>query len=271
MLRSMFIKLPALGLALLAPWLIPGVGGWALSLLALAAGTALVMALVLHPNASFWAPTRYRSPAPSNAVALTFDDGPDPQFTPQILDLLAARGVKAAFFVVGERVEQHPELVARIDREGHLIANHSHRHGLDFHFRLWSAVEREIASCNAAIAGVIGKVPALFRSPQGFKNPALGDVLRRRQMLAVGWQARGYDAIERSAESIERQVLAQVRPGGVVLLHDGAGLHGTLDRSPTLAALPRIIDELRGRGLDLVRLDALLGVPAYQARPGQPP
>lgn len=268
MLRSLIIKLPALTLALLAPWLIPGAGGWALSLLALAVGTTLVLGLVLSPNASFWAPTRYQAPARSNAVALTFDDGPDPQFTPQVLEVLAARGVKAAFFVVGERVEQHPELVARIHREGHLIANHSHRHGLDFHFRLWSAVEREIASCNAAIAGVIGQVPTLFRSPQGFKNPALGDVLRRQRMLAVGWQARGYDAVERSAEAIERRVLAQVKPGGVVLLHDGAGLHGTLDRSPTLAALPRIIDELRSRGLDLVRLDALLGVTAYQASPG---
>ena len=265
MLRSLLIKLPALALALLGPWLIPGVGGWLLSLAALTIGTALVMALVLHPNVSFWAPTRFRSATPSNAVALTFDDGPDPQFTPQILELLAARGVKAAFFVVGERVERYPELVARIDREGHLIANHSYHHGLDFHFRLWSSVEREIASCNAAIAAVIGKVPTLFRSPQGFKNPALGDVLRRRHMLAVGWQARGFDALERDAGTIEQKVLAQVKPGGVVLLHDGAGLHGTLDRSPTLTALPRIIDELRGRGLHLVRLDQLLDVPAYQS------
>jgi peptidoglycan/xylan/chitin deacetylase (PgdA/CDA1 family) len=178
--------------------------------------------------------------------------------------------VKAAFFLVGDRVEKYPDLVARIHREGHLAANHSHRHGFAFPFLLAGAAGREIDACNAAIARVIGATPRLFRAPLGFKNPALGDALRRRGMVAVGWQARGYDAVERSAEAITRRVLAQVRPGGVVLLHDGAGLGGTSDRRPTLEALPGILDGLRARGLDLVRLDALLEEEPYQTGAGEP-
>ncbi len=264
MLRSLLIKIPTLLLAAAAAWWRPGAEGLALASLTLAAGTALLLLLVLHPNASLWAPTRSRARGPSRAVALSFDDGPDPDFTPPLLDLLATRGVKAAFFLVGERVEKHPDLVERIHREGHLAANHSHRHGLAFPFLLAAAAGKEIDACNAAIARVIGAAPRLFRAPLGFKNPALGDALRRRGMVAVGWQARGYDAVEPSAEVIARRVLARLRPGGVVLLHDGAGLGGTADRRPTLEALPEIIDGVRARGLDFVRLDVLLDEAPYQ-------
>jgi peptidoglycan-N-acetylglucosamine deacetylase len=260
----MLIKVPSLALAaalLCSGW---GPWAWAGALLSLVVGAGVLLWLVFDPNAAFWAPTRSRAAGDEQAVALTFDDGPDPTFTPRVLEILREKGVPAAFFVVGERVEQHPELVARIDREGHLVGNHSHRHGLDFHFRLWAAARRELAACDEAIGRAIGRRPALFRSPQGFKNPALGDVIRERGLLAVGWQARGFDARSGDAAEIERRVLAQVRPGGIILLHDGAGLHGTLDRSPTLEALPRIIDALRGRGLSIVRLDELLGVEGYR-------
>lgn len=263
MLRSLLIKLPALLLAIAALALGHDAWAWVLAAMALGAGAVLLVWQLFHPNAKLWART-VSSAADSRAqVALTFDDGPDPDFTPQVLDILRERGVRAAFFVVGERAEQHPELLARAAREGHIIGNHSHSHGLDFHFKLWRAARRELDACDAVIERVIGHRPALFRSPQGFKNPALGDVLRERGKLCVGWQARGFDAIERRAEIIERRVLSAVRAGSVVLLHDGSGLNGTHDRSPTIEALPKIIDALRARGLSLVRLDELLDVDAY--------
>ncbi|MCR9243706.1 MAG: polysaccharide deacetylase family protein [bacterium] len=267
MARSLWIKLPTLLAALACVLLLPSPWSWWSGVAVLIAGGALLMRVVFDPRSAFWAPTVWRAPSwtPANddAVALTFDDGPDPDFTPQVLDVLAAHGVQAAFFVVGERVRAHPELVRRMHAAGHLVCNHTDRHGFDFHFQLWRGAGAEIARCNAAITAAIGRTPRLFRSPQGFKNPALGDVLHRTGMTAVGWQARGLDAVTRDAAAIERRLVDGARPGGVLVMHDGAGLGGTGDRTPTLTALPRVLSGLRARGLRFARLDELLQVDAY--------
>jgi peptidoglycan-N-acetylglucosamine deacetylase len=220
--------------------------------------------LVCAPNSSFFTRTLSRAAGASSSVALTFDDGPDPLWTPRVLEILARKNVPAAFFVVGARARANAGLVGRIAESGHIVANHSDRHGLSFHFHLWSGARTEIAACNDAIRSATGKEPLLFRSPQGFKNPALGDVLRETGMTAIGWQVRGFDAIGSSASEIVRRVVRRARPGAVVLLHDGSGLGGTHDREPTLEALPQVIDALRAEGLSFVRLDTLLGVPAYR-------
>lgn len=264
MRRSLWVKVPAI----LAAGLILGCGqgplAWLLAGAVLALGIAILAALIFHPNAAFWAPLRFRAEGAPDAVALTFDDGPDPTFTPAVLRILAEKEAPATFFVVGERVEAHGDVLAAIDAQGHLVGNHTYRHDLTFHFRLWRAVRDELRRCEAAIDAVIGKRPRFFRSPQGFKNPALGDVLHQEKLLAVGWQARGLDAVGASAAEIERRILASIRPGGVIVMHDGAGLYGTEDRAPTLAALPRIIDAIRARGLRIVPLDELLGEKAYR-------
>ena len=263
--RSLWIKFPTLLGAAACLWLLPSPWGWLLATLVSLLGSALLMAVVMHPNATFFADTRWRAPQTTDAVALTFDDGPHPEFTPQVLEVLAQRGVQAAFFVVGERVRQHPELVREIDAGGHLVCNHSDQHGMDFHFKLWRGARSELDRCNDAIVDATGREPALFRSPQGFKNPALGDVLRNSRMLSVGWQVRGRDAFSADANTIVRRIVTGARPGGVILLHDGAGLGGSGDRSATIAALPRIIDELRAKSMRFVRLDQLLAVEPYRA------
>lgn len=264
MARSLWIKLPTLLGAAACVVLLPGATGWWTAAAVLLLGTALLALLVLNARCGFFAETLWRAPRPVPAVALTFDDGPDPVHTPPILDLLQQRGLRAAFFVVGERARRHPELLQRMHRDGHLVLNHSDRHGLDFHFRLWRGARDELERCDRAIHAAIGLTPRLFRSPQGFKNPALGDVLRATGTTAVGWQARGLDAVSRDAKAIERRVVDGARPGGVLVLHDGAGLGGTGDRAPTIAALPRILDGLAARGLAVQRLDELLQVEAYR-------
>ncbi len=200
------------------------------------------------------------------AVALTFDDGPDPTFTPQVLDILAAKNVRAAFFVVGERVRAHPAIAQRIASDGHVVGNHSDRHRASFHFLLWGGARREIMACSDAIVGAIGKAPRLFRAPQGFKNPALGDVLCALGFVTVGWQVRALDSIERDAATIVRRIVSAVAAGDVVQMHDGATLLARRDRTPTVRALPEIIDRLRGAGLEIVRLDELLEVEPYRER-----
>ena len=108
------------------------------------AGTALLFAVVLHPNASLWARTVWRAPVETNRVALTFDDGPDPKTTRSVARILSERDVRAAFFVVGERALAHPEIVAELHAAGHLVSNHSHTHSSSFHFGLWDRARREL-------------------------------------------------------------------------------------------------------------------------------
>jgi chitin deacetylase len=156
-------------------------------------------------------------------------------------------------------------VIQRAHGLGHAIGNHTHTHSLWFHFRHGNGLRREIDACNDAIRSAIGLEPRLFRSPQGLKNWALADTLRERGMAAFGWQARGMDYVLRDPERIARRVIEGALPGGVLLLHDGGGLPGSVDRSPTVRALPMIIDGLRERGLTFVRADELFGMPAYRA------
>jgi peptidoglycan/xylan/chitin deacetylase (PgdA/CDA1 family) len=264
--RSLLIKLPALLASLLILELGSGPLVWISVSAVLLIATALLLGLVCNPSSSFFAPTFSCARTEEALIALTFDDGPDPRFTPRILEILAEKKVLATFFVVGRRVRGNEALVKRIDGAGHLLGNHSDGHGLFFHFRLWGALRAEIRACNQAIAQAIGKEPLLFRSPQGFKNPALGDVLRKLRMPAIAWQVRGLDALRCDASQIITRIVSGVRPGGIVLLHDGAGLMGNDDRAPTIAALPELIERLRAAGFTFVRLDALLGISAYRER-----
>ena len=261
-----------LSLALLPPpdsWLVAAAGALAVA--------ALFTWSIVQANSGFWIETLWRAPRAPGAVALTFDDGPDVCFTPRILDILAEKRVTATFFVVGERAARHPELVRRAHDLGHAIGNHSHTHSLGFHFHHERGMRSEIGSCNRVIRSVIGHTPRLFRSPQGLKTPALGDVLREHGMAAVGWQVRGMDYWLRDSERIARRVVERARAGGVLALHDGGGFLGGGDRSATLRALPLVIDGLRARGFTFVRVDELFDVPAYEAdwvvagRPGPDP
>ena len=234
-----------------------------------AAGAIAAMAWgVFRVNSSIWAPTLWRAPGATRNVALTFDDGPDPEFTPRILEILRGRDVRAAFFVVGERAEKHGDLLALAHEQGHLLLNHSHSHGLWINFSLHRKLRQEIRACNQAIRAAIGREPRLYRPPHGFKNPALGDVLAGERMTAIGWQIRGFDAVQSDPAKIAKRIVSRARAGGVILLHDGAGLQGSDDRSATIAALPVIIDGLRARGLNPVRLDELLDVKGYKGVEG---
>ncbi len=242
---------------------------WILATAAVVAALALFAWAIGRVNSSVFTRTLWRSTTPSRAagraVALTFDDGPDASFTPRILDILAEKGVPATFFVVGERARRHPELVQRAHDMGHAIGNHTETHSLRFHFSHGRGLRREIGACNQAIRSAIGLEPCLFRSPQGLKTPPLGGVLSEHGMVAIGWQVRGMDYVIRDPERIARRIVEGAIDGGVILLHDGGGLQGSVDRSATIRALPRVIDGLRARGFTFVRVDQLFGVAAYSA------
>jgi peptidoglycan/xylan/chitin deacetylase (PgdA/CDA1 family) len=177
------------------------------------------------------------------AVALTFDDGPSPQWTPLVLDLLRRAGVKATFCVIGMQVQKYPELVARIVREGHTLCNHTWNHEMDLGTKSKATIRANLRLTNHAIQAAApgAKVP-FFRHPGGFFTPAAVEVARSMGMSSLDWDVDPRDWEQQDAVLIRSRVLGAVRPGSIVLMHDGGG-----DRHGTYAALPVIISTLKQR------------------------
>jgi peptidoglycan/xylan/chitin deacetylase (PgdA/CDA1 family) len=188
------------------------------------------------------------------AVALTYDDGPARESTGALLDLLRERRVPAAFFVVGARARAHPDLVKRCHAEGHLLANHSDRHSCLTNFYRAQGLRRELEACQATLEEITGERPRYYRPPVGLMNPSVQPVAQSLGLELVGWQVRSLDTVtSRSPAEVARRVLARIRPGGVILLHDGG-----LERQRVTEITGRILDGLEERGLEPVRLDRLL-------------
>ncbi|MEU4779682.1 polysaccharide deacetylase family protein [Micromonospora sp. NPDC023633] len=177
------------------------------------------------------------------AVALTFDDGPDPAWTPKVLDRLRAARVTATFCVVGTQARRHPELVRRIVREGHQLCNHSWNHDLHLGRRPVAEIRRDLVRTNAAIRAAVpgAKVP-FYRQPGGRWTREVVTVASQLDMRSLHWNVDPQDWGKPTAATIVKRVRAAARPGSVVLLHDGGG-----DRAATLAACPRLITDLKRR------------------------
>jgi peptidoglycan/xylan/chitin deacetylase (PgdA/CDA1 family) len=176
--------------------------------------------------------------------ALTFDDGPHPQGTPAVLELLAAADVKATFFLVGERVREFPTLAAEILAAGHEVGLHCDRHRNLMRLAP-PQVRRDIAMAESSIAAATGRMPVLYRPPYGIPNATALRIARSRAWRTLLWSAWGRDwERDATADSIARTVLTGIAPGAVVLLHD-ADYYGARDSwRATVAALPRVLDGL---------------------------
>lgn len=222
-----------------------------------AAGWAAALALgallepCVAPQDDRYGPILFRGKGEERVVALTFDDGPLPPYTRQVLDLLRAEGVRASFFVVGSQVQRHPELVERMHREGHLVGNHTFNHA---NLALCSPLRslREIEGGARAVEEVLGQPPEWFRPPYGARFPWTLVQVRRCGHRTAMWSVSPHDFLEPGADFIAERTLRDCHPGAIVLLHDGNG-----DRSQTVAALPRVLAGLRERGYRFVRVDDL--------------
>jgi len=193
----------------------------------IAAGcTALVVALnawgVVSPRSSLYLPVHWRLPGKSPVIALTYDDGPDPDSTPALLELLAQHGAQATFFVIGSQVRRHPEIVRRIRVAGHALGIHSDQHSHSFNLWSRSRVEADLSACADSIAQATGEPPPrLFRPPIGLKNPIIGGVIKRSGLTCVTWSVGGGDSHRRSVAILTRRYLRRLIRGSIVLLHDG--------------------------------------------------
>jgi peptidoglycan/xylan/chitin deacetylase (PgdA/CDA1 family) len=202
------------------------------------------------------------SAAPTeNTVALTFDDGPDPRFTPQILDLLAEHDIQATFFVTGARAEAYPELLQRIVNEGHVVGNHTYGHPNLVEASDMDTLETEVLRTEEIINSVVGYRPKLFRAPYGFLYDELLEKLGEMDYTVVGWSVDSLDWQEDPPEVIAYNVISNIHPGAIVLMHDGASESG--DRTNTIEALRQIIPNLRDQGLEFETVPEMLDIP-YQ-------
>ncbi|HSB71997.1 MAG TPA: polysaccharide deacetylase family protein [Candidatus Methylomirabilis sp.] len=186
-------------------------------------------------------------------IALTFDDGPDPVYTPQVLEVLARYDVKATFFVIGQHVDAHPELIQRIVAAGHAVGSHGFSHVI-----LRGAWPGEIATelrlTDAALARAAGVHTRLLRHPGGMQGAFLPFMALAGGWHVVVWSVDPRDYTQPGAQEIARRILEEAHPGAIVLLHDGSP-DGEQSRRQTVKALPAILKGLRGRGYRFVQLE----------------
>jgi peptidoglycan-N-acetylglucosamine deacetylase len=221
-----------------------------LSLPLAVAGTALSTwaYATYEPNSPIFGRAVGRGPTSARALYLTFDDGPNPNATEPILETLATLGVPAAFFLVGEHVRRFPAIAQRVATAGHELGNHTFTHR-KLHFAGPARIRDELHRTHALVVEATGRAPRAFRAPHGYRNPFVTPAARRLGYTVFGWTFGVWDSDPRvAAEEIRRRVRAKLRPGAIVLLHDGDGYDPHGDRRRTAGALAGIIADARAAG-----------------------
>ena len=249
MTRFHFTLLAAL-LLTITVW---ALGNWILLWVTAGVFLALVALGVTLPQMQFFGPFICRGRKCSRCVALTFDDGPDVRSTPALLDALREAGLPAAFFCIGKHVAENPNLATRIANEGHLIANHSYTHSNATNFFSVPRLTEELTKTQAAIREATGTSPRWYRPPIGLSNPRTFRAAQGLGLTVVGWTAGGLDTLITDPEKIVKRILKRLRPGAIILLHDG-----NVPTERLIATVKLLLDSLRKLDYQVVRLDQLL-------------
>lgn len=191
----------------------------------------------------------------SRYVSITFDDGPHPEFTPKVLALLKKYEAKATFFLIGQNAEKYPELVQEILKEGHSIGNHSYSHSKKFGFFPVQKLVGEMDRCNSVLQKITGREVKMFRPPFGVTNPNLKKALQKTAHTSIGWSKRSLDTTSISKERIISKITTNLKPGDIILLHDGG--------EKSIAVLEQLLRFLSSQILHSVPVDQLLEIEAY--------
>ncbi|MDQ6626838.1 MAG: polysaccharide deacetylase family protein, partial [Pseudomonadota bacterium] len=246
--------------AAIAAGIAPSTWPWALG--AVAANHLAIAGAGLWPRSSLLGANVTRLPGAATGrreLALTIDDGPDPEVTPAVLDLLDAHAVSATFFAIAERAARHPGLCREIVRRGHSVQNHSDRHSHRFSVLGPKAMAREIASAQARLADASGETPRFFRAPAGLRNAFLGPILERLDLQLVSWTRRGFDTVQRSGDAVLERLARGLAAGDILLLHDGNAARTSAGRPLVLEVLPRLLARCAAADLRAVTLPAAFG------------
>ncbi len=243
-----------LSIGLIAGWILFGISIWFFVGL-------LTISFLVKLYASFTISSQYFVPAicfgnkESNAIALTFDDGPVAGMTDRILDILKEKNVPATFFCIGSRVDENADLVKRIDSEGHLVANHTYYHRKSFPVQGLAGIAGELTKTDQSIEKLIEKKPAYFRPPFGITNPIVAGGVLYSKHTVIGWNVRSLDTVIKNRKGLWKRITQNLSAGDIVLFHDYVEL--------TVEILPEYIDHIRKSGLKIVRLDALIDIKPY--------
>lgn len=206
-------------------------------------------------SSNFYFDVRCKAATKEKIVALSFDDGPLENYTPQILEILQQHKVPAAFFCIGDRVEKAPGLLKEIHNAGHLVGNHSYAHGALFDLQSAGNMKKDLDKADKTIIAAIGFKPRLFRPPYGVTNPMLAKAVKQGGYTPVGWSIRSMDTVIKNEEELLAKVTKNVQPGDIFLFHDTCAV--------TVKILPALIKQLKEQGFAFKRIDELLNVPAY--------
>jgi peptidoglycan/xylan/chitin deacetylase (PgdA/CDA1 family) len=239
------------GLTLLRPhW-------WPWTLGALMVNHLALTALGLWPRSRVLGSNWTRLPARAalrGEVAITIDDGPDPEITPQVLSILARHRARATFFCIGDRVQQFPQIVRECLSQGHTVENHSYRHANYFSLLGIGALHAEVARAQRSIESVGGVAPRFFRAPAGLRSPLLDPVLQRMGLQLASWTRRGFDTVNSDASTVLSRLTRGLSAGDILLLHDGHAARTSAGGAVVLEVLPALLTAIERRGLRTVTL-----------------
>lgn len=228
---------------------------WVVSILLLGVIVALVWASA-DVGSGVYLRTLCRVPRAERVVALTFDDGPDKEHTPRVLDLLKREGVTATFFVVGAKAEQNPELIRRIVAEGHTVANHSYHHLPQSTLLSSHRYAEELERCEEVVVRLTGLRMRLYRPPFGVTNPLLARAVKGLGLVTVGWSVRSLDTVSTDADRVVRRIMKRVCGGDVILLHD------RLENAEEV--LEKLLTALQDANFTTTTVDKLFKIDAYE-------
>lgn len=240
-----------------AAWALADPSRWPIAAGAVALNHAGLVAASVSPRSAWLGPNLTRVDS-ARAVALTFDDGPDPDVTPRVLALLASAGVRASFFCIGQRAARHPEVVAAIRAAGHGVENHTFRHHHGFAFSGPRALTAEIRRGQDAIAAAAGVAPRFFRAPAGMRNPWVPGAVADVGLRYVSWTRRGFDAVSADAAAVAARLTRGLAAGDILVMHDGNGGRRPGGTPVVVEALARVLDAMAAAGLRSAPLHELV-------------
>ena len=235
--------------------------GWPWLLGALGLNHLVLTAAGLLPRSSLLGPNLTRLPAAAAAsreIALTIDDGPDPEVTPRVLDQLDAAGAKASFFCIGHRARAHPALCREIAARGHRVENHGDSHSWAFSTFGMARMRADISAAQATLADLSGQAPCFFRPTAGLRSPLLDPVLTTLDLRLAAWTRRPYDTRNGPPQPVARRLTKHLAPGDILLLHDGHPGRTPDGQAMILAILPDLLRTAAAHDLRLVTLAAAI-------------
>ena len=234
---------------------------WPLLLTIIIANHVVLTAISLWPRSQLLGTNWTKLPKPcvdKNQIALTIDDGPDPDITPKVLAILDLYQIKATFFCIGNKALKWPTICQDIIRRGHAIENHSQQHRHNFSLLGPNGFNNEILSAQNTLTYITGQKPLFFRAPAGLRNPFLNTVLKKLNLTLVSWSARGFDTCNSDVESVKSKLIGSLKSGAILLLHDGNAALTSQGTPIILNVLPDLINVAKKQNLHFVTLKQAL-------------